>query len=124
MVGLDRALGHQGIGVLFKGVAQQKLQLARLVAPARETGAVVALDPEIDAQRLRQPGQGLQRRGQMGETNARKAGEMHGKGLLSRPSPAACVSHRKRAPGPCKVKEKPAGVTPGRSMVRAFAPDQ
>ena len=78
MVGLDRALGHQRVGALFEGVAEQELQLARLVAAAREAGAVIALDPQLDAQRLGQTRQRLQRRRQMGETNAGKAGEVHG----------------------------------------------
>ncbi|MNN78620.1 hypothetical protein D3C81_1951900 [compost metagenome] len=52
MVRLHRPLRHQGVGADLEGVAQKKLQLARLVAPASQAGAVVALDPEIDPQRL------------------------------------------------------------------------
>ena len=79
MVGLDRPLGHQGVGRLFKGLAQQEFQLARLVAAPGQAGAVVALDPQFDAQNRAQPGQRLQRRRQMGHADAGKAGEMHGR---------------------------------------------
>ena len=80
MVRLHRALGHQRIGTALEGVAQQELQLAGLVAPAGQARAVVALDPDLHPQRLAQPRQRLQRRRQMGEADAGKAGEMHGRG--------------------------------------------
>jgi hypothetical protein len=77
VVGLHRPLRHQRIGVLFERLAQQELQLAGLVAPARQAGAVVALDPQLHAQRFAQAGQGLQRGRQMRQADAGKAGEVH-----------------------------------------------
>ncbi|MNS76744.1 hypothetical protein D3C72_1103000 [compost metagenome] len=81
VVRLHRPLRHQGVGARLYGVAQQELQLARLVAPAGQAGAIVALDPEVDPQGLRQPRRGLQRGRQMRQSDARKAGQMHGRRL-------------------------------------------
>jgi hypothetical protein len=51
--------------------------LAGLVAAAGQARAVVALDPQVDAQFGAQPGRRLQRRRQMGETGAGEAGKIH-----------------------------------------------
>ncbi len=45
VIGLERAAGEHGVLTLRQRFAQQKLQLAHLVAAAAQAGAVVALDP-------------------------------------------------------------------------------
>ena len=88
VVGLHRALGDQGVGLIGECVAQQIFELPGLVAAAGEAGAVVALDPQVRAasrrrrQRVGQCGEGLQRRGEMGEADRIEAGEMHLTALL------------------------------------------
>jgi hypothetical protein len=91
VVRLHGALGHQGVGAGLQGRAQQEFQFAGLVAAAGQAGAVVALHPELGlaAERLAQPGHGLQRRGQMGEAGAWEASEMHGRLLRGRVSLAS-----------------------------------
>jgi hypothetical protein len=79
VIGLGGALGDDGIGALLQGVAHQKLELAGFIAAGGQSRAVVALDPEARAvQVFRQALHGLERRGQMGQPDAWKAGKMHG----------------------------------------------
>ena len=84
VVGLHGTMGDQGVGALCQRVADQELELARLVAAGREAGAVVALD--VEARAAEPPGEvghRLERGRQMGEVDAGKAGEMHGGGWPS-----------------------------------------
>ena len=75
--GLARVVGL-GRGLLLQRVGHQKLELAGLVAAARQAGAVVALDPQVRAAEMfGQAGQRLQRRGQVGKVQAGKSGKMH-----------------------------------------------
>ena len=67
---------------LLRCLGEQELELSRLVAAGRHAGAIVTLDPDFRAtERAAQIGQVLERRGQMGEADARKTGKVHG--LLS-----------------------------------------
>ena len=59
--------------------AEVELELAHLVAAEREAGAVVALDPEIDAKRPAKVRRGIERRRRMAEPRPREAGDA-GKG--------------------------------------------
>ena len=52
MVGLPAALGDYGVAALLKRLGQQEFELAGLVAAAGQPSAVVALDPQLDAQFL------------------------------------------------------------------------
>ncbi len=79
VIRLHGAVGDQRVGALPQRVADQKFELPGLVAAGRETGAVVALDEEAGtAQQPGQVGHRLERCRQMGEADAREAGEMHG----------------------------------------------
>ena len=79
VVRLRRALGHHHLGAFLHRLRHQEFQLAGLVAAGREAGAVVTLDPEFrPAQQRRKPWHGFQRRGQVGEAEARETGEVHG----------------------------------------------
>jgi hypothetical protein len=80
VVGLHRAVGDHGVGAQPERVADQELELALLVAAGRDPGAVVALDEQRRS--AEQPGEiahRLERGRQMGEVDAGKAGEMHGR---------------------------------------------
>ncbi len=78
VVGLGRALRHHDVGALPDRLGHQVFELARLVAARAETGAVVALDPQL---RPREPGgkalHRLERGGPVAEADTGEAGEVH-----------------------------------------------
>ena len=79
MVRLRSALRQHHVSPHRLRFSQQELQFAGLVATARHAGAVVTLHP--DFRTTKHPGeirQMLQRRGQVGETDARETGKVHG----------------------------------------------
>ena len=95
VVRLHSAVGDQGVGALRPRVAEEELELARLVAAGREAGAVVALD--VEARSAEPPGEvrhRLERGRQMREGDAGKAGEMHGGGC----PPSHLLARGRRAP--------------------------
>ena len=78
VIRLRRALSQNDIRALRLRFGQQELELARLVAATRHAGAVVALDPDLRAvERTGEVRQVLERRGQVREAHARKAGKVH-----------------------------------------------
>ena len=78
-VRLHRAGDQHRVGAARLSFAEVELDLAHLVAAEREAGAVVALDPEIDAKRPAKVRRGIERRRRMAEPRPREAGDA-GKG--------------------------------------------
>ena len=78
-VRLHRAGRQHRVGAPRPRLAEVELELAHLVAAEGEAGAVVALDPELDAERGAEVGGGLQRRRRVAEPDPREAGDA-GKG--------------------------------------------
>ena len=78
-VRLHRAGDQHRVGAPGAGLAEVELELAHLVAAEREPGAVVPLDPEIDAERRAQARGGIERRRHVAEPDPREAGDA-GKG--------------------------------------------
>ena len=74
-VRLHRAGDQHRVGVPGAGLAEVELELAHLVAAEREPGAVVPLDPEIDAERRAQVRGGIERRRRVAEPDPREAGD-------------------------------------------------
>jgi hypothetical protein len=73
VIRLRRRAGHDRVGPLRPGVSEGELELTRLVAPQPQPGAVVALDQDPrSAERRREAFQLLERRGQVGEPDARE----------------------------------------------------
>ena len=71
-IGLGVCAGDHGVGALRQDVGEQELELTRLVAAERETGEVVALDPDVHAaERRAQARAVVQGRRQMGEPHPR-----------------------------------------------------
>src|SRR4051812_50178786 len=70
--------------------AEYELELADLVARQPDRPGVVALDPHLGADRGAEAGEGVQRRGEVGERLARGRGPGggHGGGFWPRPPPA------------------------------------
>jgi hypothetical protein len=78
VVRLGGALRHHHVGAHRLGLGHEEFELAGLVAARRQPGAVVALDPDLGpAEFAREPVEPFERRRQMGEEEAGKAGEMH-----------------------------------------------
>ena len=67
------------VGAPGAGLAEVELELAHLVAAEGEPGAVVPLDPEIDAERRAEIRSGIDRRRRVAEPDPREAGDA-GKG--------------------------------------------
>ena len=60
VIGLDRALCHDGVRALLQRFPNQEFELTRLVATTREARAIVTLDPKSGpAEMLAQPRHGL-----------------------------------------------------------------
>ena len=78
---LHRAGDQHRVGALCLCRAEVELELAHLVAAEGEAGAVVALDPEIDAERRAQARGRIKRRRRVAEPDPREAGDA-GKDLL------------------------------------------
>ena len=78
-VRLNRAGDQHRIGAACLSLAEVELELPHLVAAERETGAVVALDPEIDAEHRAEFRSGIERRRRMAAPRPREAGDA-GKG--------------------------------------------
>ena len=101
-VGLGVRAGDHGIGALRQDVGKQELQLTRLVAAERETGEVIALDPDLHpAKRLAQARAVVQGRRQMGEPHARQGVDAR---LQRRAAERAIVGHRGHASLPCTIR--------------------
>ena len=77
-VRLHRAGDQHRVGAPGAGLAEVELELTNLVAEG-EPGAVLALDPEIDAERRAEIRGGIERRRRMAEPDPREAGDA-GKG--------------------------------------------
>ena len=95
VVRLHGAHGEHRVGTRPERVAHDELELAGLVAAARKSGAVVALDPDLGtAQMLAESRQVFERRRQMRERHARETGQMHvylrGKGCWRLASTTVC----------------------------------
>ena len=74
MIGLDRTLCDEYVSILLQGLAEQKLEFAGLVAPAREPGAIIALDVKLWPAKLgAEARHRLDRRRPMTERKAREA---------------------------------------------------
>ena len=74
-VRLHRAGDQHRVGAALLSFAEVELDLAHLVAAEREAGAVVALDPQIDAERRAQVRGEIDRRRRMAEPDPREAGD-------------------------------------------------
>jgi hypothetical protein len=73
MVGLGGSLGEDMCGALRQCIADQELQLARLVAAQCQAGIVIALDVDVRAiEKAGQVAQELQWRWRLGQADARK----------------------------------------------------
>ena len=82
VVGLHRPLGDQHVRLFLHRLADQKFQLAGLVAARGQAGAVVALDEQPRAaEQFAQPGHGLDRRRLVAQMRSRKAVEVQSGGL-------------------------------------------
>ena len=78
VVGLRGTLGDEGVRALLHRVGDQVFQLAGLVAASSQSGAVIALDPQIGATQCGcEAVHGLQRRGAVGDAQAGEFGEFH-----------------------------------------------
>ena len=73
-VRLHRAGDQHRVGAPGAGLAEVELELTHLVAAEGEPGAVLALDPEIDAERRAQVRGGIDRRRRMAEPDPRGSG--------------------------------------------------
>ena len=78
-VRLNGAGDQHRVGAPGAGLAEVELELAHLVAAEGEPGAVVPLDPEIDAERRAEIRGGIDRRRRVAEPDPREAGDA-GKG--------------------------------------------
>jgi hypothetical protein len=104
VVALAPAAGHEGVAALGEGVGAEVLELARLVASARQPGDVVTLDPEAPGRHPEvgpQTIEGLERRGQVDERDApvQRRGLAHGATVPAPPTVHLGTSSRRRMAG-------------------------
>jgi hypothetical protein len=78
VIRLRRARCDQRIRALFQRLADEKLELARLVAAKREASLIVALDEQLRATEVsRKRFQFFNRRGQLGQRKTRERFDSH-----------------------------------------------
>src|SRR5262249_46815923 len=70
-VGLQRAARDERVGVLSERLTDEEFELADLVAGLQQSGEIVALDPELDAELCGQALQLEQRRWRIRELDTR-----------------------------------------------------
>ena len=74
-VRLHRPGDQHGVGTARPRFAEVELELAHFVPAEGQPRAVIALDPQLDAERRAEPGRGIERRRRVAEPGSRKPGD-------------------------------------------------